>query len=141
MTNLQYFNIKRVIIVYSLAMFLAACSSIKPTKSRYDQEHDSAPTGKFNWNKVKQVSPQYEPRSKYGNPVSYEQNGKKYVLLASAKNHKEKGIASWYGTKFDGRRTSSGETYDMMKMRGKADVVENGAASTTEMADAIIAKL
>jgi len=32
-------------------------------------------------------------------------------------------------------------TYDMMKMRGKADVVENGAASTTEMADAIIAKL
>ncbi len=32
-------------------------------------------------------------------------------------------------------------TYDMMKMRGKADVVENGAASTTQMADAIIAKL
>ena len=32
-------------------------------------------------------------------------------------------------------------TYDMMKMRGKADVVENGAASTKEMADAIIAKL
>jgi 3-isopropylmalate dehydrogenase len=32
-------------------------------------------------------------------------------------------------------------TYDMMKMRGKADVVEHGAASTTQMADAIIAKL
>ena len=32
-------------------------------------------------------------------------------------------------------------TYDMMKMRGKADVVENGAASTKVMADAIIAKL
>ena len=32
-------------------------------------------------------------------------------------------------------------TYDMMKMRGKPDVVENGAASTTQMADAIIAKL
>ena len=32
-------------------------------------------------------------------------------------------------------------TYDMMKMRGRADVVENGAASTKEMADAIIAKL
>ena len=31
-------------------------------------------------------------------------------------------------------------TYDMMKMRGKADVVENGAASTKVMADAIIAK-
>lgn len=32
-------------------------------------------------------------------------------------------------------------TYDMKKMRGKADVVENGAASTKEMADAIIEKL
>ena len=32
-------------------------------------------------------------------------------------------------------------TYDMMKMRGKADVVDNGAASTKQMADAIIAKL
>jgi 3-isopropylmalate dehydrogenase len=32
-------------------------------------------------------------------------------------------------------------TYDMMKMRGKADVVDHGAASTKQMADAIIAKL
>ncbi len=32
-------------------------------------------------------------------------------------------------------------TYDMSKMRGSADVVENGAASTKEMADAIITKL
>lgn len=32
-------------------------------------------------------------------------------------------------------------TYDMAKMAGRADVVEKGAASTTEMADAVIAKL
>jgi len=32
-------------------------------------------------------------------------------------------------------------TYDMAKMTGRADVVEKGAASTIEMADAIIAKL
>lgn len=32
-------------------------------------------------------------------------------------------------------------TYDMSKMRGKADVVNKGAASTVEMADAVIAKL
>ena len=32
-------------------------------------------------------------------------------------------------------------TYDMMKMRGRADVIEHGAASTKEMADAVIAKL
>jgi len=33
------------------------------------------------------------------------------------------------------------QTYDMAKMTGRADVVEKGAASTTQMADAIIAKL
>ncbi|NQV36792.1 MAG: isocitrate/isopropylmalate dehydrogenase family protein [Candidatus Marinimicrobia bacterium] len=33
------------------------------------------------------------------------------------------------------------KTYDMAKMLGRADVVEKGAASTTQMADAIIAKL
>lgn len=33
------------------------------------------------------------------------------------------------------------KTYDMMKMSGKANVVERGAASTQEMADAVIAKL
>ena len=32
-------------------------------------------------------------------------------------------------------------TYDMMKMTGKADVIEKGAASTSQMADAVIAKL
>ena len=33
------------------------------------------------------------------------------------------------------------QTYDMAKMSGRADVVKNGAASTQEMADAIISKL
>jgi 3-isopropylmalate dehydrogenase len=32
-------------------------------------------------------------------------------------------------------------TYDMMKMAGRPDVVQNGAASTSRMTDAIIAKL
>ncbi len=33
------------------------------------------------------------------------------------------------------------KTYDMMKLHGRADVVENGAATTREMADAIIRQL
>jgi 3-isopropylmalate dehydrogenase len=32
-------------------------------------------------------------------------------------------------------------TYDMMKMAGRPEVIQNGAASTTEMTDAIISKL
>jgi len=109
-------NIIKIITVTIILLGLAACSTVKKPKSRYDQEHDTAPTGKVNWSKVKQVKPKYEPRSRYGNPVSYEQSGQRYTLLASAKGYKERGIASWYGTKFHGRRTSSGESYDMLSM-------------------------
>ncbi len=54
-----------------------------------------------------------EPRSRYGNPKSYVVFGKRYEVLDSAKGYRERGLASWYGTKFHGRRTSSGEPYDM----------------------------
>ena len=60
--------------------------------------------------------PRAEPRSRYGNPRSYVVNGKQYFTLHSARGFVERGIASWYGPKFHGRRTSSGETYDMHEM-------------------------
>lgn len=60
--------------------------------------------------------PRPEPPSKYGNPESYEVFGKRYFTLKSAKGFVERGIASWYGSKFHGRRTSSGEIYDMYRM-------------------------
>ena len=56
------------------------------------------------------------PKSRYGNPRSYVVLGRRYNTLSSARGFVERGIASWYGKKFHGRRTSSGETYDMYKM-------------------------
>lgn len=100
----------RVVVIGSLVSTLFACSSLVP------EEQDSAPPGGFQWAKVKSVTPKYEPISRYGNPSSYEQSGKTYTVLASAKGYKQRGVASWYGTKFHNRRTSSGETYDMFKM-------------------------
>lgn len=47
---------------------------------------------------------------------SYEVNGERYQPIASAEGYTEKGIASWYGKKFHGRKTSNGETYDMYAM-------------------------
>jgi len=44
---------------------------------------------------------------------SYVINGKRYYVLASAKGYKERGLASWYGEPFHGRRTANGEVYDM----------------------------
>ncbi|MFQ5659531.1 MAG: septal ring lytic transglycosylase RlpA family protein [Gammaproteobacteria bacterium] len=43
-------------------------------------------------------------------------NGKRYYVKKSSKDFVQRGIASWYGNKFHGRRTSNGETYDMYAM-------------------------
>jgi rare lipoprotein A len=60
--------------------------------------------------------PRAEPRSRYGNPSSYVVFGRRYHVMDSAEGYVEQGIASWYGPKFHGRRTSSGEPYDMYAM-------------------------
>ena len=60
--------------------------------------------------------PRDEPRSRYGNPETYEVFGKRYKLMKSGKGHVERGLASWYGPGFHSERTSSGEPYDMYAM-------------------------
>ena len=60
--------------------------------------------------------PRHEPRTRAGNPGTYEVLGKTYKLLPDSRNYIETGIASWYGSKFHGRKTSNGETYDMFAM-------------------------
>jgi len=54
--------------------------------------------------------------SKTGNPSSYVVFGKRYQVLDSAAGFTQRGMASWYGPDFHGKRTSSGETYDMHAM-------------------------
>ncbi len=60
--------------------------------------------------------PKAEPKSRYGNMSSYEVFGKRYYTKSSSRDHVERGNASWYGKKFHGRKTSSGERYDMHQM-------------------------
>jgi rare lipoprotein A len=62
--------------------------------------------------------PREEPRARFGNPPFYEVAGKRYIVLASATGHVERGVASWYGPTFHGGRTATGETYDMNAMTG-----------------------
>ena len=65
---------------------------------------------------VPDAVPRAEPLSRYGNAASYVVKGRRYYTLKSARGYRERGIASWYGHPFHGRRTSSGETYDMNQM-------------------------
>jgi rare lipoprotein A len=59
--------------------------------------------------------PQIEPLHPYANRP-YVALGQTYTPLDKPGNYKERGIASWYGKKFHGQHTSSGEVYDMYGM-------------------------
>lgn len=54
--------------------------------------------------------------SERGNPSSYVVFGKRYHVLDSSEGFRQRGVASWYGIKFHGRPTSSGEIYNMHAM-------------------------
>lgn len=98
----------RKIFLLVVVTGLFACSSNRGDYAPHDAAGVSANSA--------DAIPKNEPKSRYGNPKSYEERGKRYHVLNSAAGYQEKGIASWYGTKFHGRRTSSGEAYDMYKM-------------------------
>lgn len=84
---------------------------------RYEIEQDGPdPSSNRNPAHAKNAVPKWEPKSKYGNPPSYEVFGKRYYVLNSSEGYQQRGIASWYGKKFHGKRTSSGEPYDMYGM-------------------------
>jgi rare lipoprotein A len=95
---------------------LAVSCSVKdgaPGSYRKDGAPDSY--GK-KWDDIPDAVPQEVARSKYGNPASYEVFGKRYYVMDSSEGFRQKGQASWYGTKFHGQRASSGETYNMYAM-------------------------
>ena len=98
-----------VLLTACVAAFVGGCAS--------DGNRDSAPKNiKIDLNAISNAVPKDMPVSKYGNPSSYSVRGKTYYTLKTNQGFQQKGDASWYGTKFHGRRTSSGETYDMYAM-------------------------
>ena len=93
-----------------LILFLTSCA-IKD-KAPHPSHLENTKNSDENY----KVTPVEEPLSRYGNPMSYSINGKSYQVLKKSSGFKQQGIASWYGTKFHKKRTSSGEQYDMYAM-------------------------
>ena len=92
------------------SLLLASCASEPPVEP---EPGDGPSTLDLQAEDVADAVPQNEPLARYGNHTPYEVFGKKYYVLPSNEGYHEKGVASWYGSKFHGRRTSSGEPYDM----------------------------
>lgn len=110
----------RFLLISALVSALAACSSApRPVtggdeyqRTRYSQKHDSIPTRLPDQTQLQEPAPQIVPKSRGGNK-DYKVFGKSYSVLPSADNYVKVGMASWYGKKFHGHKTSNGEIYDM----------------------------
>ncbi len=104
---------QRILWVAGLSLMLCACGG--PSRGGY-YKHDGPPRNqRVNVARVPDAVPRHEPRSETGNDP-YTVNGKTYHPLKTAYGYRERGVASWYGKMFHGRRTSSGEPYDMYAM-------------------------
>ena len=105
---------KRLLLFLFAVSLLSACGSLR--HDRYTLHRDRAPDRDIDIDHIPDAVPRDEPRSKYGNPDSYRVRGHTYRVMKSAQGYRARGVASWYGKKFHGHRTSSGETYNMYAM-------------------------
>ena len=98
-------------------ILIAACTSpgpdSTPTVSRYPNAHDGAPVKSIGPEDVADAVPRADPILSAGNKSPYTVNGVSYTVLQDYGSYREQGLASWYGTKFDGHKTSNGEIFDL----------------------------
>jgi rare lipoprotein A len=62
---------------------------------------------------VANAVPRPDPILAVGNKSPYSVNGVTYEIMDNPHGYVEEGLASWYGTKFHGRKTSNGEIFDL----------------------------
>ena len=105
---------------------LSACSTVplqdkdrpkvEPADVPFDQVRDSGPDVPVDMLATPEVTPVREPIGVAGNKSPYVVRGVKYRVREDVKGYRERGHASWYGTKFHGRKTANGEVYNMYAM-------------------------
>jgi rare lipoprotein A len=121
------YRVSSYAVLVFASLLLAACSSTPQRKADTAVTTPAAPSGGYlagdgpgadapaNLESIPDAVPKYEPLHRYANRP-YVALGKTYIPLTNTGTFKERGIASWYGKKFHGQRTSVGEVYDMYAM-------------------------
>ena len=107
-----------IVLAGAVAM-LVGCASAPPEKDhsgRYTIRQDRAPDGNFDASRLKDAQPRYEEPRRAGNKSSYTVWGKQYSVMDDNDGYVAEGMASWYGEKFHGHKTSNGEVFDMYQM-------------------------
>ena len=97
-----------------VCLLLAACGTV-PRGGGYYEDDGPHDRPHIDVSKIPDAVPKPEPLAPSGNKP-YQVFGVSYQPLTTARGYRERGVASWYGKKFHGRRTSSGEAYDMYGM-------------------------
>jgi rare lipoprotein A len=114
----------RVASLCAFAVLLAACGSTPkkepPTPSpssstKYYKDDGPGDSPPGNLDAIPDATPRLEPLNRFANRP-YTVLGKDYVPATALRPYKERGVASWYGRKFHGQKTSNGEAYDMYAM-------------------------
>lgn len=102
-------------LVLAAVAIVAACAgpAPRPGSDAAGKTVDGPPPGPVDLSSIPEPTPRDEPLSRYGNPPSYVVFGQTYHVQRKRTAYHARGIASWYGSKFHGRRTSSGEAFDM----------------------------
>ncbi len=103
-----------------LAALLAGCASgpaQAPSPAAASPERDGPePNPPADLARVPDAEPTLEPIRPGGPNKPYDVLGKSYVPITQDAPFTERGLASWYGRKFHGRRTASGEVFNMYAM-------------------------
>ena len=86
-----------------------------PTPGKYYQDDGPPQALPDGLDQLPDAVPRREPFNKFANRP-YTVFGESYVPVVDEEPYKQRGLASWYGRKFHGQKTSSGETYDMFAM-------------------------
>jgi len=103
----------KLFVVLTITLMAVACGSTSQRGGYY--QDDGPGSKKVDINAIPNAVPRNEPYIQ-STLKPYTALGKRYIPLKSSEGYKEEGFASWYGKKYHGRKTSSGEVYDMYKM-------------------------
>ena len=129
-------SFQKIILLLSSLLFILNGCSILPRSTQTDKSAQKVPPAPIiqttkgggyyqndgpadilpeHLDKIPDAKPRPEPLHKYANNP-YSVMGKSYTPSQAVQIFTQHGHASWYGRQFHGRKTASGEVYDMFAM-------------------------